>query len=230
LAWTAGGRWVTWCLFGPRPAEVLGTLAGLPGIAYVRGNTDRYVLTGEQPVPHSNAGDAARDPRLVERMVAMAGAIGWTRGALVQSGVLDAITDLPTTICAELPDGGRVLGVHASPGRDDGPGIASSPPDEVISSILGDCGADVVIGGHTDDPTDRIVGAVRALNPGSVGLSRQAGLARRMLVEADEEGVSVDLRRTPHDANAVVNDLYDRGYPNAAYLEKALTGSLTFGS
>ncbi len=35
-------------LFGPRPAEVLELLAGLPGVAMLRGNTDRYVLTGEQ--------------------------------------------------------------------------------------------------------------------------------------------------------------------------------------
>jgi predicted phosphodiesterase len=33
-------------LFGPRPAEVLELLAGLPAVAMLRGNTDRYVLTG----------------------------------------------------------------------------------------------------------------------------------------------------------------------------------------
>jgi predicted phosphodiesterase len=38
-------------LFGPRPAEVLELLHGLPGIKMLRGNTDRYVLTGEQPAP-----------------------------------------------------------------------------------------------------------------------------------------------------------------------------------
>ena len=36
-------------LLGPRPAEVLELLRGLPGVSVLRGNTDRYVLTGEQP-------------------------------------------------------------------------------------------------------------------------------------------------------------------------------------
>lgn len=46
-------------LFGPRPAEVLELLHGLPGLSMLRGNTDRYVLTGEQPAPHATAADAA---------------------------------------------------------------------------------------------------------------------------------------------------------------------------
>jgi len=33
-------------LFGPRPAEVLELLEGMPGVGMLRGNTDRYVLTG----------------------------------------------------------------------------------------------------------------------------------------------------------------------------------------
>src|ERR1700733_7905223 len=40
-------------LFGPRPAETLGLLRSLPGVEMLRGNTDRYVLTGEQPAPHA---------------------------------------------------------------------------------------------------------------------------------------------------------------------------------
>jgi len=64
------GRW--WALgdlvlFGPRPAEVLELLHGLDGIGMLRGNTDRYVLTGEQPAPHSTAADAAASIDLVER-------------------------------------------------------------------------------------------------------------------------------------------------------------------
>ena len=42
----------------------------------LRGNTDRYVLTGEQPDPHSTAADAARRVDLVERYGLMAAGIG----------------------------------------------------------------------------------------------------------------------------------------------------------
>jgi predicted phosphodiesterase len=47
-------------LFGPRPAEVLELLYGLPGIKMLRGNTDRYVLTGERPAPHHGSPYDAR--------------------------------------------------------------------------------------------------------------------------------------------------------------------------
>src|SRR5689334_2132059 len=66
-------------LFGPRPAEVLKLLHELPGIKMLRGNTDRYVLTGEQPAPHATPADAAASTDLVERYAAMAAGIGWTR-------------------------------------------------------------------------------------------------------------------------------------------------------
>jgi hypothetical protein len=72
-------------LFGPRPAEVLHLLQGLPGISMLRGNTDRYVLTGEQPAPHATAADAAASLNLVRRYAAMAAGIGWTRGVLDQA-------------------------------------------------------------------------------------------------------------------------------------------------
>lgn len=62
-------------LFGPRPAEVLELLQCLPGISMLRGNTDRYVLTGEQPAPHATAADAAASVELVERYAAMAAGI-----------------------------------------------------------------------------------------------------------------------------------------------------------
>jgi len=82
-------------LFGPRPVDVLELLLGLPGIGMVRGNTDRYVLTGEQPAPHATAADAAGNIGLVERYAAMAAGIAWTRGVLDQADLLDVLTGSP---------------------------------------------------------------------------------------------------------------------------------------
>src|SRR2546421_6878080 len=76
-------------LFGPRPAEVVETLRSLPDVAFVSGNTDRYVTTGEQPRPHPNASAAAGDSDLVERYASMAASIAWTQGVLCQAGFLD---------------------------------------------------------------------------------------------------------------------------------------------
>jgi hypothetical protein len=117
-------------LLGPRPAEVLGILRGLPGIAMLRGNTERYVLTGEQPAPHATAADAVGSIDLVERFAAMAAGIAWTRGVLDQAGLLASLTSLPGQLRLRLPSGGSVLGVHASPLADDGPGIEPDIPDE----------------------------------------------------------------------------------------------------
>lgn len=225
-AWWALGDLV---LFGPRPVEVLDALARLPGISYVSGNTDRYVITGEQPHPHETPVQAVGDLDLVERFAAVAGAVGWTRGALAQAGRLSALRDLPSEVRLQLPDGSVLLGVHASPGRDDGQGIDTICDAAALAGLLADAGAEVVVGGHTHDPTDRQAGAVRALNPGSVGVPRHCGHASWMVIDARVDGLSVDLREVPFDVDATVRDLHDRGYPNAAYMESVLTGGRVFG-
>ena len=212
-------------LFGPRPVEVLETLASLPHISYVSGNTDRYVLTGQQPRPHSTPATAAGDVDLVEPYGAMAGAIGWTRGALVQAGQMSSVVDLPMEQRVLLPDGSTLLGVHASPGKDDGAGIDNRSSDEELGHLLADCGAEVVVGGHTHDPTDRSLKTVRALNAGSVGIPRHCGYASWMSIEADAQGLRVHPHEVAFDVDAVVEDLHSRGYPNAAFMESILTGT-----
>jgi len=211
-------------LFGPRPAEVLDLLSALPGISMLRGNTDRYVLTGEQPAPHATAADAAGSPDLVQRYAAMAAGIGWTRGVLDQAGALEALTELPTQLRVRLPSGSTVLGVHASPVADDGRGIDPELPDDELRSLLADCAADVVIGGHTHHAADRLVGGVRALNPGSAGLPRLPGVTGWLLLEDDGHGLVVTQRAVPFDAAAVVADLERRRHPNTEFVASLLTG------
>jgi len=211
-------------LFGPRPAEVLGLLHGLPGISMLRGNTDRYVLTGEQPAPHSTLADAAASIDLVERYAAMAAGIGWTRGVLDQAGLINDLVTLPEQLCLQLPSGATVLGVHASPRADDGPGIEPDIADEELRPLLDGCSADVVIGGHTHLATDRLVDGIRALNPGSAGLPRTFGAAGWLLLEDEGDALTVSLRNTPFDADAVVSDLRQRRHPNAEFVASLLTG------
>jgi predicted phosphodiesterase len=212
-------------LFGPRPVEVLDALTGLGNVAYVSGNTDRYVTAGEQPAPHATAAEAAGDVGLVERYGAMAGAIGWTRGALSQAGCLPFIAGLPAEQRVGLPDGSTLLGVHATPGRDDGPGIDRRIADRELYPLLRPGQAATIVGGHTHDPTDRTVGGIRALNPGSVGLPRHPGRAGWLVIDADESGIRAELRRSAFDIEAVVTDLHQRGYPNAGFLETVLAGA-----
>jgi predicted phosphodiesterase len=212
-------------LLGPRPAEVLGLLTSMPGVAMLRGNTDRYVLTGGQPAPHATAADAAGDIGLVERYGLMAAGIGWTRGVLDQAGLLERLAALPAKLRLELPGGTRLLGVHASPGADEGPGIDPVIPGEQLGRLLARCGADVVLGGHTHWRADRRVGGVRALNPGSAGQPRPPGRASWLLLEANGGGeLNAEHRAVPFDVAAVVRDLRQRRHPNAAYVESVLDG------
>jgi predicted phosphodiesterase len=220
-SWWALGDLV---LFGPRPAEVLELLQSLPGISMLRGNTDRYVLTGEQPAPHATAADAAGSIDLVERFAAMAAGIGWTRGVLEQAGLLTSLTNLPAQLRRELPSGVTVLGVHASPQADDGPGIEPDITDERLRTMLSGCGADVVIGGHTHFVTDRNVDGIRALNPGSAGMPRTLGAASWLLLVDDGHGLAVTHHSTPFDVDAVADDFRRRRHPNAEFVVDVLTG------
>ena len=211
-------------LFGPRPAEVLELLQGLECAGMLRGNTDRYVLTGEQPAPHATIADAVGSMDLVERYAAMAAGIAWTRGVLDQAGLLDVLTALPPHLHLRLPSGATILGVHASPEADDGPGIEPGIPDEQLRALLAGCGADVVIGGHTHFAADRLVDGIRALNPGSAGLPRTCGAASWLLLEDAGDDLTVTHRSVPFDVEAVVSDLHRRRHPNAAFTASVLTG------
>lgn len=222
--WRALGDLV---LFGPRPAEVLDLLLGLPGISMLRGNTDRYVLTGEQPAPHATAADAAASVDLVERYAAMAAGIAWTRGVLDQAGLLTSLTTLPAQLRLQLPGGATILGVHASPRADDGPGIDPRIADQQLRPLLAGCGAHVVIGGHTHFVADRFVDGIRVLNPGSAGLPRTCGTASWLLLE-DGEALAVTHRGVPFDVDAVVSDLRRRRHPNAEFVASILTGRRRF--
>ena len=213
-------------LFGPRPAEVLSILSGLPGLAALSGNTDRYVLTDEQPQPHATAADASADTSLVERFGAMAAQIGWARGALVQAGLLGNLAALEDKLRTTLPGGTKVLGVHASPASDEGPGIDPRIPDGELAALLSGSAADIVVGGHTHAPTDRVVDGIRALNPGSTGLPRTPGVAGWLLLSAAPgHGVTAELRSVPFDAGAVIREVHERRLPNAGFIASLLDGT-----
>jgi putative phosphoesterase len=191
----------------------------------LRGNTDRYVLTGEQPAPHATLADAAGSIDLMERYAAMAAGIGWTRGVLDQAGLLGVLDGLPPRLRVQLPGGADVLGVHASPAADDGPGIEPSITDEQLSQLLAGCDADIVVGGHTHSADDRFIGGIRVLNPGSTGMPRTRGMTSWLLLEADADNVAVTHRTLPFDAAEVVADLHRRRHPNAEFVTSVLTGS-----
>ena len=209
-------------LFGPHPAEVLEMLGELEDVAFVSGNTDRYVLTDDQPHPHATPDDAMVDADLVRRYGLMAAGAAWTRGVLDQAGFLEFLDDLPVCQRTQFEDGTRLLGVHASPASDDGSGFDTISADDEIARLLMGVDTDWVVGGHTHDPTDRYVEGIRVLNPGSVGLPRRPGFASWMIIDSKPDRTEVEHRSVEFDVATVVDALRRRRHPNREFIASVL--------
>ena len=188
---------------GPDPVATLERLADLPGVRFVRGNTDRYVVTGARPAPHLDA--VERDPSLRPLFDAIEASFSWTRSQLSTDGWLELLAALPAEQRAVLPDGTRLLGIHASPRSDDGAGITPDLPEAELAGMLAGVAADVVCGGHTHQATDRRVGGTRAINLGSVSNPMTSDLrATYVIVDADRHGHRLTHRRVAYDHDAVI--------------------------
>ncbi len=220
-----------WCLgdlvaHGPRPVEVVERLRELHGLTCVRGNTDKYVLTGDlggmippidrpgTPAEYSVLGDARES-------------FAWTRGALAGARHLDWLAELPVEQRIALPDGTRVLLVHASPGRDDGWGMHPDHSDEELAEAgFGESVADLILVGHTHVPGKRRIAGSHAVNPGAVSLPRTSDdLARWMLLEATPAGYTIEHRSVRYDLAEVVTDLARQRHPAGSWLATKMTRS-----
>jgi predicted phosphodiesterase len=204
---------------GPDPVGVIDVVLSLPNVSIISGNTERYVIDGDRPYPALD--DVRADPDLLGRLVEVAVSFAWTRGAITQAGHYDWLAVLPSTIRMDLPDGTRLLGVHASPGSDDGPGIDTHVTDSVLIALLDGCEADVVIGGHTHDVTDRVVGGIRAVNLGSVSNSNRADrCATYALLHIAADSHRLEPRVVEYDHTAELDALESARHPASEYVAR----------
>ena len=146
-------------------------------------------------------------------------AFAWTCGALAAHDWLNWLAALPLEVRTQLPDGTRVLGVHASPGKDDGDGITPHRDEKVLARDLAGADADLVLAGHTHQPTDRVVGAIHAVNLGSVSNPITDDLrASYVVLHADRHGHAVEHRRVTYDRDAFLTAVARSGHPGADYI------------
>jgi predicted phosphodiesterase len=207
---------------GYDPVTPLETITALPHASFTRGNTDRYVVTEDLPVPPEKALEA---PALLAEVIEATRSFSWTRGYVSAAGWLDWLTSLPLDVRLTLPDGIRVLGVHAAPGRDDGLGLHPKHSDDDLEQRLAGCEADVVIVGHTHVPMDRQVGYRRVINLGSVSNPVTPGLqASYALLEADAHGYRIQLRRVEYDREAVIKAIEQARHPTPSFLIGLMRG------
>jgi diadenosine tetraphosphatase ApaH/serine/threonine PP2A family protein phosphatase len=157
----------------------------------------------------------------------VAGTFGWTEGRLAGTRWMQWLADLPTQFRRSLPDGTRVLAVHASPRADDGLGIGRKATAAELAALLAGCDADIVFGGHTHRPFDERVGHVRAVNLGSVSNPIAPDLrASYVMLDADENGHRIEHRRVAYDCDAVIDALEQLNHPGKGWLIKHHRGEL----
>jgi predicted phosphodiesterase len=208
---------------GPDPVGVLERLSALQAARIIRGNTDRYVATGGRPAPDLAAVQA--NPQLVQQYAEVAATLAWTQGALQVSGWMDWLACLPLELDATLPDGTNFLGVHASPGNDDGEGIPPTLADDELARALGGHPADLICVGHTHLQIDRRIGRQRIVNPGSVSNPRGSDLrASYVLLEAGPDGYSLTFRRVDYDRQQIIAALQAMHHPGAEYIIRHMQG------
>jgi predicted phosphodiesterase len=212
---------------GHDPVGVLERLAALPNARFTRGNTDRYVFSGDRPPP--TRADAEANPDLLPILVEVAGTFAWTQGAITAAGWLGWLSALPLELDEILPDGTRFLGVHAAPGTDGDPGLGIHPQLGLadLRGLLGGCEADLVCVGHTHWPMDLRLDGKRVVNLGSVSNPLPPDLrASYAILEAGRSGYRIRHRRVDYDHAAVIAALERMQHPGAAFIARHMRGEV----
>ena len=223
-----GGVDDTWFLgdyvaIGPDPLGVMDRLAAFPEATFIRGNTDR--LTVDMQVPWPVTAEELAEPGFWELYGRINRSFGWTAGAITTAGWRPWLAALPVEARFTLPDGTRVLLVHASPGTDDGTGLHPFQSDDERRKLLAGAQADLLFIGHTHLPLDFTLEETRVVNPGSVGNPLPPDLrANYALLVANESGYQVSLHEVDYDREAVMALAAAVNHPAYDYIRDFLVG------
>jgi len=202
---------------GYDPVQPLEMITALPGLKAVRGNTERFLVTGERPLP-SPAEMAKQPERLPDYMHLIAG-FAWTQGIITHNGWMSWLAELPLEIRATLPDGTRFLGVHASPGKDDGDGINPLTSEEKLNKMANIAQADLICVGHTHWPLEKQLNGVHFFNIGSVGNPLiPDGKACYAVLETGKDGYQISHRYVEYDHETVIKAVRAADHPMADYI------------
>ena len=169
-----------------------------------RGGADGYWVLGD----------------LVPSLVSAAQGLAWTHGYLAATGWIGWLAAVRLEQRLILPDGTRLLGAHAAPGTDDGPGVQPGSSDLAIACLVEGCDADLVCVGHTHRAVDRRVGSVRIVNVGSVsnplGSDRRASYA---VLAAEADGYQITLQQVAYNTDVVIRAISEHHmFPNPEWL------------
>jgi putative phosphoesterase len=185
---------------GPFAHETLARLGALSvPVHWVRGNGEREVAAA------IGAPAAAPDDWAARTAAITAAELGDDRAR--------ALGEQPLTVQLD-----GVLFCHASPRRDDEMLTRLSTPERWAQALAGVTAA-LVVAGHTHQQDDRVVGGVRFVNAGSVGLPYEGDPAARWLWVADGEP---ELRQTAYDGARTGARMLAAGWPDERSVRAAL--------
>lgn len=182
---------------GPMPRETLACLLNfaLP-VQFIQGNADREV------VAQMAGGNAGAVPEHVQAIV------GWVAQQLEPEHAR-LIGSWPATLAMQIGGIGQLLFCHATPHSDTDVFTRLTPEDRLVPAFEG-LGATVLVCGHTHMQFDRMVGALRVVNAGSVGMPYGEPGAYWLLL-----GASIQLRRTHYDRAQAAARIRATSYPQA---------------
>lgn len=182
---------------GPMCAESLSRLRHLEvPTRFIRGNGDRDTLA------------LASGEAVVGVPEVYLPAMRWV-AAQLDAEARSFIGEWPATLSLEIERLGRLLFCHATP-QSDTSIFTRLTAEERLAPVFATIEADVVICGHTHMQFDRMVGSVRVVNAGSVGMPFGDASACWLLL-----GPDLRLQRTAYDVSSAAERIRATSYPQA---------------
>lgn len=182
---------------GPMPRETLESLLNLDvPVKFIQGNCEIDALA-----EMSGAG-AVRFPEQVREIMR------WSAQQIFPA-YEQVVRGWAKTLRIDIGGLGAVLFCHATP-RDDNEIFTRLTPEERLLPIFETLDADVVVCGHTHMQFDRMIGKIRVVNAGSVGMPFGEPGADWLLLEA-----GVQLQHTPYDLAKAAERVRQTEYPQA---------------
>ena len=182
---------------GPMPCETLTCLLNLDiPVQFIRGNCEREVLAEAAGKGTSTVPEQFRE------------IVRWTAQQLHPDHER-LLAGWPMTLHIEICGLGEALFCHATP-RSDAEIFTRLTPEDHLLPIFAEHKVSVIICGHTHMQFDRMIGNIRVVNAGSVGMPFGQPGAYWLLL-----GPNVELRHTPYDLAKAADCIRNTNYPQA---------------
>lgn len=182
---------------GPMPRETLECLLNLDvPVKFIQGNCEIDALA------EMNGPGALRCPEQFREI------LRWSAQQLFPE-YEQFVAGWPKTLRMEVGGLGAVLFCHATP-RDDNEIFTRLTPDERLLPIFQKLDVVMVVCGHTHMQFDRMIGNIRVVNAGSVGMPFGEPGADWLLLDGD-----VQLKHTTYNLGEAAARIQQTNYPQA---------------